>query len=53
MGTLCVKRGLVRNSRKDNKSIILHLERRTKRPGHSEDTLAGSFVYSWWSAYHL
>ena len=30
--TLCTKRGLVRISRKDNKSIILHLERRTKRP---------------------
>src|SRR5215211_2254219 len=32
--TLCAKRGLVRNSRKNNKSIILHLERRTKRPEH-------------------
>jgi hypothetical protein len=34
--TLCAKRGLVRNSRKNNKSIILHLERRTKRPVHLE-----------------
>ena len=36
--TLCAKPGLVRISRKDNKSIILHLERRTKGPGHPEDT---------------
>src|SRR5215217_8838263 len=33
LGTLCAKRGLVRISRKESKSIILHLERRTKRPG--------------------
>jgi hypothetical protein len=39
-----VKRGLVRISRKDNKSIILHLERCTKRPGHAVDTLAGPFA---------
>src|SRR5687767_6880616 len=30
--TLCTKRGLVRISRKDNKSVIFCLERRTKRP---------------------
>jgi hypothetical protein len=33
-GTLCAKWGLVRISRKDNKSIIYHLEWRTKGPGH-------------------
>ena len=39
--TLCTKRGLVRIGRKDNKSIILHLERRTKRPVHLEVHLEG------------
>ena len=44
LGTLCTKRGLVRIRRKDNKSIILYLEGRTKRPGHAVDTLAGPFA---------
>jgi hypothetical protein len=39
-----VKQGLVRISRKDNKSIILNLERCTKKPGHAVDTLAGPFA---------
>jgi hypothetical protein len=38
--TLCAKERLVRISRKDNKSTILYLERRTKRPGHPKDTPA-------------
>jgi hypothetical protein len=41
-GTLCVKRGLVRISRKDNKSIILHLERCTQRPESRRPQPGGS-----------
>src|SRR5919112_2510995 len=42
LGTLCAKRGLVRISRKDNKSIILHLERRTQRLESRRPQLGGS-----------
>ena len=36
-GTLCAKRGLVRISRKDNKSIIIYLEGRAKRASHPNE----------------
>jgi hypothetical protein len=37
LGTLCAKRKLVRISRKESKSTILHLERRTKGPRHPNE----------------
>jgi hypothetical protein len=43
LGTLYAKRGLFRISRKDNKSIILHLERPTKGPGPRRTP-----PHTWW-----
>jgi hypothetical protein len=37
LGTLCATRGLVRISRKDNKSINFYLERRTERTRHPNE----------------